>query len=227
MIDAQGATLDAAHPDQVVVYAPEQYNADNDPLCNAFAPSARLVSESATTVTIVTFAYSAARRTNGSKYLTCLVSDAPETPSGPRVTLKAPLGSRTLLDLRSGKQIAVFGPRAVPPAPTYLPAGYGDGSTSPVRAGADTTGFRTYSAGSGKESLEIHLASDSSWTLSDTPRGKAQIGAYPAVIYERDYERCVSWSADKGRHLEICSVAPTSHHYLSDAELIKVARSMP
>ena len=229
VINAQGAALDPSHPRQVSIYSLDKYDEQNDPRCNSFGSSARIVSETPAAVTIVTFAYRSPLLGHGSGYVGCsfVASTGVAWPPQLTVQLEHPLGDRALLDAKSGLPIAVFGVRALPPAPAYLPPGFVRDGTEPLtRSSSDTDGVRSYADRAGGSSLDIHLESTSFWKLTDPITGHVTIGRYAAVVYENSYERCVSWSADAGRHLEVCS-SDQHKHFLAADELVRIARSLP
>lgn len=221
-VPAVAATTDATDPAAVTVfiYRVEQ---PTNPRCAQLNPSARVEREDGRSVVISSFAYRVPSK--GSMICGSLsLADAAPPYAPVRLHLSGPLGSRSLLDAKSGKVIGIANGQQVP-TPGYVPAGFRPSLNRPFNAASDFVAIRQYLDRSGND-IEIRLRSATATAQGGDILGQATIGDAPAVISQESYERCVEWIDSTQLVHEVCSIAP-SGAYLSSEVLLRIARSLP
>lgn len=222
------ATLDPADPRAVTVYAfaaehPEQ------PECATLEPQARVIEETATTVRIATYAYTAATE-DDEPVLCSFVGEPGANYRAMTLRLGEPLGERRIVDEKSDKDIGRLDP-AYRPTPTYAPPGFRSRPAHPMvpegmSAFSPESGFIAISQldRAPEAHLEIRVRSATAWTESGTVLSRDQVDGHEATVTEEDYQRCVSWTPRAGLVAEVCSLGSS---FLPAEELLRVARSVP
>ena len=155
--------------------------------------------------------------------------------------LKAPLGSRTIIDARTGDPIDVFsGPV---PTPSYVPTGYepwGPAYSDPMsattlddRPGALSPITLSWAARTVHNERLVVVAAPSAQVIPGAEIvDHVTVDGRDAVVTESDATRCVTWTPASGGGLQVCSddaqinTDPQSPSLLSEDELVRVANSL-
>ncbi len=155
--------------------------------------------------------------------------------------LKAPLGSRTMIDARTGAPIDVFsGPV---PTPAYVPAGYapwGPAYSDPMaattlddRSGALSPITLSWAARTVHNERLVVVAAPSAQVIPGADVvDHVTVDGRDAVVTESDATRCVTWTPASGGGLQVCSddaqitTDLESAPLLSEDELLRVANSL-
>lgn len=137
--------------------------------------------------------------------------------------LAAPLGSRTVIDVKTGEPVGIATGQ-LPPAPSYLPSGYRQDLVNPLSAATGFYAVRQYQRGT--NALEIRLRSAPGWTPAGSVIKRVDIDGHAAVVSDESYERCVSWSDDQHLLREVCSEPGPHGRPLPVGDLDRVARSL-
>lgn len=216
-VPAPGAAREPGAPAVVDVFVMSAAQDNPDARCNRLKPTVRLVAESATTVTVAASVY-----------------EVPTTGTydcgfyGPlyrRIVLHLarPLGERRVVNASDGSTVGVVDPGAVPD-PGYVPAGFVAGAVEhPDAADGMLDGIRDYARG--RNQLTITERPDAEvGPPSSAPDLIVAVAGHRAEVRTADGRRCILWAVRPGISREVCSGGPT---LLSEADLVKVARSLP
>lgn len=214
------ATRDAADPNAVEIFV-FQSEDRSYPRCSSLAPLARVAGENRRTVFVAAFAYQ--KPSTGD--VRC-VSSQPEGDESAyaRLTLHlhAALGSRTLIDVKTGRTIGIS-ERQQPPTPSWLPVGYRQSLVEPFDAEADFLAIRQYQRKA--QTIEIRVRSASAWVPDGTVVDRVDVAGQRATLTDQSYERCLTWTGDDGLISEVCSLNAVAN-YLSPNQLVRIARSL-
>lgn len=218
-----GASLAAGDPRTVTLYAFEADHAE-DPRCAFYDPQIQLVEETSEVVRIATYTYQLPTKGDGTYACGYASGEPSDDYEAMTVQLSEPLGSRRLLDARTGKEIGVLDPDYLP-TPSYVPEGFTEEDFTGHFTAAD--GFmasRQYRTADSRSSIEVRVRALTAWGLSGKVLEHQQVAGVDGTVTEEDYQRCVSWSARSGLVSEVCSLG---EEYLSPAELVRIASSIP
>ena len=215
-----GITRDAAAPDVVDVYVFDRYVA-GQPQCSRFSPSVRVLRQTATAVRLVTFDYST---TPIDQQVGCAYSGVGSQAAGTlfRVHLDAPLASRRIVDVRTGRPLALI-VKAAAPTPGFVPAGYRQADAQGFDPPQSFAAERSYRKGSAMLFLQFTEAADSAPLGSVT--GHRTVHGRPATVSAEGPIRCLAWSEPTGLGSQVCSQANGGP--LPVTVLLRVADSLP
>jgi hypothetical protein len=213
-----GLVGDPSDPRVLDVYLLDVYD-QHDPNCSRISPSARLVDESASSVRLVVFDYATAPI---EQQADCAYAGSQSTARLIRVRLREPLGSRSVLDVRTGKPLAVLS-RGQAPAPSYVPAGYRSTDVQNFNPPHNFAALRSYSNGKAIFYLEFTEASAVGPLGSIT--GHVTVHGMPGLVTERSPLRCLMWADQNGLESQVCSYGKSGA--LPVAELLRIADSLP
>lgn len=214
------AMRDASNPDLVKVFVFQSEDASH-PECSELSPLARVADQNANAVVVAAFAY---RKPSTGKVGCVSIRSVNSPPAYAKLTLhlREPLGSRMLIDAKTGRVIAIA-ERQLPPTPSYMPTGYQQSLVEPFDASSDFLAIRQYHAGD--RTLEIRLRSATAWAQDGTVVDKLDVAGHTATVTDQSYERCLTWSDSDNLIREVCSLATTSN-YLSADQLLRIADSL-
>lgn len=224
----EAAALNRRDANVVTVFL---FHADtaSTPACVVLSPTARIVAEGRTSVVIASFAYESpghgSQMCGYSSYRVCTASCSRASPNllaAIRLRLRAPLGSRSLVDIKTGHEIGIADDKP-PTAPAYVPRGYRLSRVQPFDASSLFIGIRQYNRDA--TTLLVRIRSATAWQLRGRLIGHVSVADRPATILDEKSERCVSWTLPEGLVHEVCSLAPNGAFLAAD-ELVKVARSI-
>ena len=215
-----GATLGSSPTTVSVLLA--QVSDPGDPTCATLSPTAQVVAQNSKAVYIASFAYQVP--TTPTTGPTACAYVMPARSAKPYVaqslTLSQPLSNRTLIDIKTGEPIGILDPSQLR-RPTHVPSGY----TQTFDDGFGDALVAVDQYTSGTDGIEIRVQSRTVWGQDGKVVGHSSVDGHAATVADKSYERCVSWSDPPGLLREVCSLDPNGR-YLSQSELLKVARSL-
>lgn len=214
-------TPDTSDPQAVTIYV-FQGQPGASPGCVELRPSTHVDRENSRTVVISTFSYGIPDPGPRScSYFT--TKGGPKVHAALRLRLPSPLGTRQLIDAKSGKPIGVVGAQQ-PPTPQYVPAGYTQTLTHASSPDDDSfIGIRQFVHG--RSTLTITIQSATAATQSGKTVDHTEVAGVPAVVTDGTYERCVTWTDSAALVRAVCS-GNSPAQFLSSHELIRVANSL-
>ena len=215
------AMVDPARPDEIQLAV---FRAENRayPQCSQLSPSARVVRETADKVFVVAFAYRKRYTGNlGCSY--SRLSTAPPLYATLTLHLQAPVGSRLLVDVKSGDVVGVAAGQR-PPTPSYVPPGYRQSLVNSFDANNDFFAVRQFT--SGNQVIEIRLRSATAWKQDGKVVANTDVAGHNATVTDQSDERCVTWTDDQNLIREVCSFSTRGGGYLSTDQLEGIAQSM-
>jgi hypothetical protein len=200
------------------VYLLDVYD-EHEPNCSRISPSLRLAGESTSAVRLVVFDYATAPI---EQQADCAYAGSQSTARLIRVRLGKPLGSRSVIDVRTGKPLAVLS-RGQAPVPSYVPAGYHLTGAQSFNPPHNFAALRSYSNGKSIFYLEFTEASAVGPLGSVT--GHVTVHGRPGLVTERSSLRCVMWSESNGLESQVCSYGKPGP--LPVALLVRIGESLP
>jgi hypothetical protein len=215
------AMLDRAQPDeiQLLVFRAENHSY---PQCSQLSPSARVVRETADKVFVVAFAYG--KRVSGNVGCSySRLSTAPALYATLTLHLQEAVGSRVLVDVKTGQFIGIAADQR-PPTPSYVPSGYRQSLVNSFNADNYFVAVRQFT--SGNHIIEIRLRSATAWQQNGKVVGNTDIAGHFATVTDQNDERCVSWTDDQRLIREVCSLSTRGGAYLSTDQLEGIAQSL-
>lgn len=217
-----GLMRDSSDPRVLDVYMLDAYD-QKTPDCSRISPSARLMGESTSSVRLVVFDYATVPI---EQQFACAYPGTESTAHLIRVRLREPLGSRSVVDVRTGKPLAVLS-RGKAPAPSYLPAGYHSTDVQNFNPPHTFAAVRTYA--NGKASLYLEFTEAAAVGPLGQITGHITVHGQPALVTEANSGqrvlRCLMWTEASGLESQVCSTANSGA--LSAAVLERVADSLP
>jgi hypothetical protein len=204
---------------KVFVYQSEDAS---QPQCSQLSPSARVAREDQRSVFIATFAYEEPGRGNVACLSVLSGDNSPPAYATLTVHLHDALGSRELLDVKTGRAIGIAHFQR-PPTPSYVPPGYRQSLVDPFDAGSDFVAIRQYQAGT--RTIEIRAQSATAWAQDGTVVDRIDVAGHRATITDARYGRCVTWTGSDALVLEVCASSPHGGDLSAD-ELARIARSL-
>jgi hypothetical protein len=211
-----GVTRDPSDPRVLDVYVLE---VSQTPKCTRLSPSARILDQSGSTIRLVTFDYA---KVPIEQQFGCAYSEGLNHRLI-RLRLSDPLGSRTVVDVRTGKPLAVLS-RGKAPAPGYLPAGYRATDVQNFDPPHNFSAVRSYRHGN--DAIYIAFAEAPDFAPVGNVTGHVKVHGNPALVFETGPMRCLLWTDSTGLATRVCSYSPKSQQ-LPVAEVLRVAESMP
>lgn len=208
--------------------------------CLFYRPSARLVDENGSSVTIAAFDYQHSAKSPGLSNCTYAVasngssngSSHTTRPSGFHVTelhLAAPLGTRRLVDTQDGSPVAVVRSGYLFTV-SYVPSGMKQAGTHPMRPErSQFTAMRTYSTGGARhlDGSGNRRSATSQLTIMELPQlplppgsGRVDVNGHRGLWLSKS---ALAWPTGTGLIAIAYSDGP---HPLSRSELIRVARGV-
>jgi hypothetical protein len=215
------AMIDRAQPDVIRLFV---FQAENRryPQCSELSPSARVVRETPYKVFVATFAY----RTRYTGDVGCgysRLSTAPPLYAALTLHLHAPVGSRSLFDVKTGQVIGIAAGQR-PPEPGYVPAGYRQSLVNSFNADSDFVAVRQFDRGN--QFIEIRLRSATAWKRDGKVIANFDVAGNNATVTDGRDERCASWTDDQNLIREVCSRRTSGGAYLSVIQLEYIAWSL-
>lgn len=225
----QDPVLDETDPDSVYVYASQEGGtASWGGYCWA-VPVARIVSQTATAVSVAVARYSEApaQATLGSG-LAC--TDEARGPLRLTVTLSQPLGARSLIDAHDGAARRVLDPATVL-KPSHLPDGYTGGQATWEPPDSRSTGvaLRTYEGSGGSLLITVGPASLNRPMARIIER--TSVRGHPATVSDdRGFEQdiLVAWNEDSTSAVTVYGISAydKAHPSLTAPQLVRIANSL-
>ena len=215
------AMLDRAQPEEIQLFV---FRAEDRayPQCSQLAPTARVVRETADKVFVAAFAYGKQHTGDvGCSY--SRVSTAPPLYATLPLHLQAAVGSRVLVDVKTGKLIGIAAGQR-PPTPSYVPAGFRQSHVNSFDAESDFVAVRQFE--SGNRVIEIRLRSATAWHRDGKVVGNAEIAGHFATVTDAADQRCVTWADEQNLIREVCSLSTRGGSYLSADQLEGIAQSL-
>jgi hypothetical protein len=139
------------------------------------------------------------------------------------VRLDVPLGSRTLIDARTG-QVIGLATDALPAAPSRVPRGFVLTDAEPFGATSQFDGSLDYQGRSGE--IDIRTTSATTWKAAGSVVGQATVQGRPGRVTDAGNERCLSWTDRRHLIRQVCST-PFLRPSLTPAQLTAIADSIP
>lgn len=217
------AMLDRQQPDQLRLFVFEAEN-KSYPECAQLSPSARVVGEDAQTVFVAAFAY---RKPAKSTHEACIDSESVNSPppyATLRLRLHAPLGSRALIDVKTGEPIGIA-TNQEPPMPSFVPTGYRQTVVERFNASSSFVANREFQ--SGQKGFGIRVMSATVWSQRLRVTGHTDIGGHAATIAVWSHLRCLTWADDQRMIRELCSATSDRDDPLTEKDLERIASSLP
>jgi hypothetical protein len=152
-----------------------------------------------------------------------VATGSPSLYVGRPVRLGAPLGSRTLIDARTG-QVIGLATDALPAAPSRVPTGFVLTDAEPFGATSEFDGSLDYQGRSGE--IDIRTTSATTWKPAGSVIGQATVQGRPGRVTDAGNERCLSWTDRRHLIRQVCST-PFLSPSLTPAQLTAIAESIP